>query len=163
MGPRCRRLGMAVAVLTVVIGLAACGDGEDRPGTASGTGAGKSAGSGTASGSHAGGHKAGFSAAEADTVAKVILRDFAIQGIGPTVKGPKVFFEASNQGPADHELVIVNEDGREQGEIHAFKPGTEGKTLSVELKPGRYEARCLVRVGDQSHVQRGMEASFTVE
>ena len=59
--------------------------------------------------------------------------------------------------------MVVDEHGKELGEIEAFQKGTDVKTLALELAPGRYEAKCLVKLGDGSHVDQGMEADFTVE
>lgn len=162
------RRGARVALMVVLIGLAACGGGEDRPGTGSGTGTGSASGTGAGSATGAGEHEehpamADFSKEEADSVVRVKMRDFAFEGIPATAKGRKVFFEATNDGPAEHELVVVDEHGKELGEIEAFKKGEEVKTLALELAPGRYRATCLVKLGDGTHADEGMEASFTVE
>ena len=160
MRPLRRSLGGAAAVVAVASlagGLAACGN-EDRPASS------PVGGAAPASGSHAGpGRNAPFSREQADSVVPVTLRDFGFRGIEPVVKGPKVFFEASNDGPAEHELVVVDEDGRKLGAIAPFKRGTGVRTLPLELGPGRYQARCTVRLGPRTHAQLGMEAVFTVE
>ncbi len=155
------RAVMAAVLLAV---LSACGSGEDRPstggsGSGSGTGAG---GSGSHTGDHGGGG-AGFAESEANTVVRATLRDFAFESVPPTVKGPKVYFEATNQGPSEHELVVMDEAGKELGEIEAFGKGKESKPLALELRPGRYKLTCLVKLGDKTHAGLGMEASFTVE
>ncbi|MDQ3680643.1 MAG: hypothetical protein M3378_08915 [Actinomycetota bacterium] len=147
----------------LVVGLAACGDGEDRPSTG---GSASGSGTGTGSGSHAGEHGGeakSFPESEANTVVRSTLRDFAFEGVGPTAKGPKVYFEADNQGPSEHELVVVDEQGKELGEIEAFDKGEQSKPLALELERGRYATRCLVKLGDKTHADLGMEASFTVE
>ena len=151
-----RRLAtMVLGALSATTGLAACGNGEDRPGAGSATGA-------EEHGEHGASAEARFSRSEADSMVRVGMRDFAFEGISPTTKGPKVFFEASNQGPSEHELVVVDEDGKEVGEIPPFEKGAT-KTLAVELKPGRYSTRCVIKLGDRTHAQLGMEANFTVE
>ncbi len=155
------RTVMAAVLLAV---LAACGNGEDRPstgGSASGSGTGAS-GSASHTGDH-GGKGAGFPESEANSVVRATLRDFAFESVPRTVKGPKVYFEATNQGPTEHELVVMDEAGKELGEIEAFAKGKDSKPLSLELQPGRYKLACLVKLGDKTHADLGMEASFTVE
>jgi len=96
-------------------------------------------------------------------VVRVTLRDFAFEGVPPTVKGPKVYFEATNRGPTEHELVVKNEAGKELGEIPAFDKAEKPESLALELEPGRYQLACLVRLGSKTHADLGMEAFFTVE
>ena len=155
MGP-VRKWCLAAAAVALLV-LAGCG-GEEDGGAGSATGAGEH-------GAHAeqgGSAKARFSSSEATTVVRTTLRDFAFDGVSPSVKGPKVLFEATNQGPSSHELVVADEDGREVGAIPPFDRGLT-KTLAVELEPGRYTTRCVVRLGNRTHAQLGMETSFTVE
>jgi uncharacterized cupredoxin-like copper-binding protein len=143
----------------VAMGLAACGGGEDRPGAGSASGSGSGTGNGV-SGTQA---KTSFPESEATTVVKATLRDFAFEGAPATVKGPKVYFEAVNQGPTEHELVVMDEAGKELGEIEAFDKGKDAPPLAIELKPGRYRLTCLVKLGDKTHADLGMEAPLTVE
>ena len=154
-----RRTAVAVtaAVLLAAV-LSACGGGEDRPGTS-----GSASGSGTGTGQSASKTGDAFPESDANTVVKATLRDFAFEGVPATVKGPKVYFEATNQGPTEHELVVLDDSGKELGEIEAFDKGKESKPLALELKPGRYRLACLVKLGDKTHSDLGMEASFTVE
>ncbi len=159
-----RPTAAVVAVTVLLAVLSACGGGEDRPstgGSASGSGTG-TGGSGSHAGDH-GGQGAGFPESEANTVVRATLRDFAFESVPATVKGPKVYFEATNQGPTDHELVVMDEAGKELGEIEAFAKGKKSKPLALELKPGRYKVACLVKLGDKTHADLGMEAPFTVE
>jgi hypothetical protein len=174
---------LALAMLVVAGLMAACGDGEDRPGTvveedgggsvsgsASGThtGSASGTGSGSASGTHTGSASAtgteapAFKESEADTVVDVTLKDFAFDGLPRTVTGPKVFFKATNAGPADHELEILDEDGEALGEIEAMAMVRSG-TLALELEPGTYTAQCLVETDGKTHAEMGMTATFTVE
>ncbi|MDQ3571068.1 MAG: cupredoxin domain-containing protein [Actinomycetota bacterium] len=157
------RAGAVLAAGVLAAGLASCGDGEDRPSPgASASGSGTGTGSGSHAGEH-GGEAKSFPESEANTVVRATLRDFAFEGVGSTVKGPRVYFEATNQGPSEHELVVMDEAGKELGEIEAFDKGKESKPLALELQPGRYKATCLVKLGDKTHGDLGMEASFTVE
>jgi len=153
-----RRAAVAVAVLLAV--LSACGGGEDRPGTG---GSGSGSGSGTGTGGSGTGTGGAFPESEATGIVRATLRDFAFENVPASVKGPKVYFEATNQGPTEHELVVMDEAGKELGEIEAFDKGKEAKPLALELQPGRYKLTCLVKLGDKTHADLGMEASFTVE
>ncbi len=153
-----RTLAAATVVLMGVLG--ACGNGEDSPGGASGSGS--ASGSDEEHHDHGGGGEPAFDRAGADTGVDVVLRDFAIDGLPAAVKGTKVFFSARNDGQAEHELVIVHEDGKETGAIPPFAKGGP-KELAVELPPGRYRAQCLVREGARTHAELGMQADFTVE
>ena len=152
-------------MMAVALALAGCGDGEDRPGTVTeegGSGSASGTHSGSASGTHAGtGTAAGpaFSEAQADSVVDVSLQDFSFVGIPATVKGPKVFFKATNKGSADHELEILDASGKPVGEVAAMPSGKSG-TLAVELKPGTYTAQCLVETNGKPHTESGMKTSF---
>lgn len=130
--------------LGAALGLLGCGGGGDEPGTAAPA-------------------PPAFPRSDADTVVTVEMREFAFEGIPATVKGPKVFFEVSNVGGLDHELVVRDASGKGMGETPEFEKGDGIRTLALELQPGRYEAECLVKLGDKTHVDEGMEATFTVE
>lgn len=152
-----------------VMALGACGDGEDRPGTvteegrsgsASGTHSGSASGTGTGSATHAP-TGATFGEAEADTKVEVTLQDHTFVGIPDSLKGPKVFFKATNRGPADHELEILDSSGKRVNEIEAMSPGRSA-TLAVELEHGSYTAQCLVETGGKTHAELGMRTTFGV-
>ena len=151
-------------MMAVALALAGCGDGEDRPGTVTeegGSGSASGTHSGSASGTHAGSGTAAapaFNEAQADSVVDVSLQDFSFVGIPATVKGPKVFFKATNKGSADHELEILDASGKPVGEVAAMPSGKSG-TLAVELKPGMYTAQCLVETNGKPHTESGMKTS----
>lgn len=151
------RRGTAVLATVLLAVLSACGNGEDRPSSG-----GSASGSGTGTGGSGKQAPAGFPESEANTAVRATLRDFAFESVPLTVKGPKVYFEATNQGPTEHELVVTDEAGKELGEIESFDKGKESKPLALELQPGRYKLTCLVKLGDKTHTDLGMEASFTV-
>ena len=152
----------AVAVVVLLVALSGCGNGEDRP-SPGGSGSGSGSGSGTGTGGAATKRGDAFPESEATGIVRTTLRDFAFESVPPTVKGPKVYFEATNQGPTEHELVVMDEAGKELGEIEAFDKGKDSPPLAVELGPGRYKLTCLVKLGDKTHADLGMEAPFTVE
>ncbi|HEX2185584.1 MAG TPA: hypothetical protein VHN78_08770 [Chloroflexota bacterium] len=161
------RLSYVPMLVLLALALAACGNGEDRPGMVTkegGTGSATGTHTGSASGTHAGSGTAAppFSEDQADSVVQVRLEDNACVGIPGVVKGPKVFFKATNRGAADHELEIVDANGKAVGEIKALNAGASG-TLAVDLAPGTYTAQCLVELGGKPHSELGMKTTFRVE
>ena len=173
--------------LVLLTGAVACGgDGEDRPGqvtsegetgsvsgsasgSASGTGSASASASGTGSASasgsasgHGHGAHADFTESDADTVVDVTFDDYAFVGLPQTVKGPHVFFKATNNGEEEHELAIEM-DGEVLYELEPIAPGAEG-TLAAELEPGTYRIVCHVETEDgKTHEELGMVAQLTVE
>ena len=160
------RRRLVVLMAAAGLALAGCGDGEDRPGTVTEEGSGSGSGSGSASGSASGSmaheeSKPAFPESEATTKVAVTMTNFAFNGIPATVKGPKVFFTATNGTPTEHELIVVDSAGKELGEAHV-EPGKNG-TLAVELPPGTYSVECHVKEGEKLHTDLGMKTSLTVE
>lgn len=174
-----RLLRTLLISFVLLTGAVACGDGEDRPGqvtsegdtgsvsgtgsaSASGTGSESASGTGSASG-HGGSEPAEFSEADADTVVDVSFNDFAFVGLPQSVKGPQVFFMATNQGKEEHELMIMKGDTDEMlVELEAIPPGEKG-TLAAELEAGTYRIVCLVETDGKPHEELGMVAQLTVE
>src|SRR5881394_3918533 len=74
-----------------------------------------------------------------------------------TVAAGPVTFIVTNSGQIPH-AIEVEGAGFEQ-EIETIQPGATG-TLTVTLKPGRYEVYCPI--GDGSHKKLGMDARLTV-
>ena len=163
MGRRAITVGVAVAVL----GLAACGDGEDRPGqvtsdSGSASGSVSVSGSGTGSASGTGDGKPAFEESAADTRVDVKFVDFRFEGIPAAVYGTKVYFDASNDGKHPHELEILDAGGEPIDEIPAIDPGDDG-VLAVELEPGTYTVQCLVEEKGKTHADLGMKTTFEVK
>lgn len=106
---------------------------------------------------------AAFTESEADTRAAYTLRDYRFEGPA-TVKGPKVFFTAENEGSEPHELEILDASGEAVGEIEAFAPGASAAPLALVLQPGTYTLQCILETsGGQVHKELGMQARLTVE
>lgn len=111
-----------------------------------------------------GGDDTAFSRADADTAVDVTLADFAFQGLPATVKGERVFFSATNAGPAEHELEVLDPGGEAVDEIEAHAPGSGTKTLAVRLKPGTYTVQCILKTPEgKSHADLGMTAKLQVQ
>ena len=166
-----RAVVSVVLVMAVLLGMGACGDGEDRPGqvTEEGTGTGTGSGSGTGTGSASGtGSVSGtgassFSEGEADTVVHATLKDFEIGGVPETVKGEKVYFEVKNDGPSKHEFYVIGADGKTVSEIEEIDAGKES-SKGIALKPGDYTAECRIEAADnKTHADLGMKRAFKVE
>lgn len=163
---RWTRRGAAIAIAGA-IALGSCGDGDD-------TSASDTAGTGTDDGhdqvdkagdDHAAGGTPGkpaFAPADADVTVDVVMTDFAFRGVPADVAGTKVLFKVANQGPSEHEFVVFKEGGDDAvGGVHLNAKG-QARELAVEMTPGAYTVRCLVKVGDQTHADLGMQTNFTV-
>lgn len=102
-----------------------------------------------------GGGQSGASAARALSVTE---RDFAVRAPKRASAGD-VVFRVRNQGPDDHELIVVRADAAlpirgdgltvdegalEHAEVGALEPGEPGhlRELRVHLSPGRYVLFC---------------------
>ena len=147
-----------VLLLFVTLLVGACGDGEDRPGAGSASGA-----SGSGSGSGTMSHETTaetFPAAEAETTVDVVMKDFEFQ-MPTTIKAGKVLFKVKNDGPTEHEFLIL-QGSKEIIELEPINAGKSGE-LAVVLKPGRYTASCHVGDGGGRHDKLGMTKNFTVE
>lgn len=146
-----------------MIGLVAgCGDdGEDRPGDASGSASGTEAESGTGA-NEEGPSEPAYAREEADTVVAVQGLDYEFVLDTETIVGPKVYFVFTNDGEDPHELIVLDADGEELGEVHLQDTGTSGD-LALELEPGTYTLTCLIEKGNETHAELGMETTITVE
>lgn len=110
-----------------------------------------------------GGGDGGFERADADTVIEVTLADFVFRDLPASVKGERVFFTATNIGPSEHELEVLDARGEAVDEIEAHPPGSGPKTLAVRLKPGAYTVQCILKTPDgRSHADLGMTAPLQV-
>lgn len=163
-------VGVALAALV----LAACGRGEDRPGsvsvdpessTVSVSGTGTGTHSGSASGTHTGAEAGHVEPKPAGaTQVNVTLKEWAIEVEPAQVKAGPVYFLVTNRGPDyPHELVLIRSDedpeqlpvveGRVPedqvdmvGEVEAFAAGTQASGV-FNLEPGRYILICNIVEG----------------
>lgn len=147
------RRAVAIALTLSALLFAACGDGEDRPGSS-----GSASGSGSMSGS--GQSDGAFKEADATAKATVAMRDFAFEGLPAQMKGGKPFFTVTNNGSMEHEFYVVGSDGEPVQEEHVEKGKT--KEIAVELKPGSYTIECRIKTGDKTHADIGMKAPLTI-
>lgn len=148
------RRAVAIGLTVSALLFAACGNGEDRPGSSSGSV------SGSASGSGSGTSDAPFEEGDATAKATVAARDFAFEGVPAQMKGEKVFFKVTNNGSMQHEFYVVGADGEPVFETHIEKGSS--KDVAVELKAGSYTIECRIKTGNQTHADIGMKAPLTV-
>lgn len=140
-----------MALLALGVLASACGNGEDRPGSA---GSSASVSGSTTS-------DAAFKESDADTVVRLTATEYAFAGLPQQVKGKKVYFEVQNDGKEEHELVVVGADGEPFAEAEHIAAGKK-QILAVELKPGKWTIACHLEKDGKLHSVLGMEASFTV-
>jgi uncharacterized cupredoxin-like copper-binding protein len=123
--------------------------------------------------------------AAAGTAVQVTLKEWAIAADVATAPAGAVTFTAKNEGPEDiHEFVVIKTDlslvdlptdatgavdeagggMTVSGEIEDVAIGASG-TLTLTLEPGAYVLICNVYSEEEkeSHYQKGMRASFTVQ
>jgi len=74
------------------------------------------------------------------------------------VKSGNVTFNLKNDGQVTHSLEIENVNGQDKELEGDVSPGSDG-TLTVDLKPGKYEFYCPI----DSHKQMGMTGEITVK
>jgi len=85
--------------------------------------------------------------------------DFKFDPADPTVKSGNVTFAMKNDGQTTHSLEIESvTPGQDKGLEGDVSPGSSG-TLTVNLKPGKYEFYCPIA----NHKQTGMTGEITVK
>jgi uncharacterized cupredoxin-like copper-binding protein len=108
-------------------------------------------------------------------VIEVTEHDFQIS-TPPHLQAGDVIFRVHNEGPDDHEFIVVrlgqrpiplradgmtvNEEALAQAEVASLEPGPPGsfRSLPLHLAPGRYMALCNM----EGHYMGGMHQIFTV-
>ena len=91
------------------------------------------------------------------TVVDVRLSEWKVQVSAPTAPAGPVVFRVANAGQIEHAFEVEGK-GLER-RTAPIAAGANG-TLSVKLKPGRYELYCPV--GNGAHKQAGMKATIEV-
>ncbi|HUQ39279.1 MAG TPA: hypothetical protein VM030_03930 [Acidimicrobiales bacterium] len=141
------------------------GSGSGTGETGSGTGeTGSGTGASTAAGDdhdHDPTTTTAFKATQASDAVPIEAREYSFVGAPATITGPRVFFTLTNKGREEHEMEVYDADGKEYGEIPELAPGAKGD-LAVELQPGTYTIKCLVKDGTKTHEELGMKATFAV-
>jgi uncharacterized cupredoxin-like copper-binding protein len=85
--------------------------------------------------------------------------DYKFNPSDPTVKSGQVTFKETNDGQTTHSLEIEDvTPGKDQELEGQVAPGQSG-TLTVNLKPGKYEFYCPI----SNHKQLGMVGEITVK
>jgi uncharacterized cupredoxin-like copper-binding protein len=85
--------------------------------------------------------------------------DFKFTPSDPSVKAGQVTFNMKNDGQVTHSLEVEDvTPGHDQELEGDVSPGSSG-TLTVNLKPGKYEFYCPI----DNHKEMGMEGEVTVK
>ena len=100
----------------------------------------------------------GGGASSASGTVDLTATDFKFDPSEPTVKSGNVTFNLKNDGQVTHSLEIEDVNGEDKELEGEVSPGSDG-TLTVDLKPGKYEFYCPV----DSHKQMGMTGEITVK
>ncbi len=91
---------------------------------------------------------------------QIIATEYAFGGDSATITaGETIRFELVNQGEIDHELQLLNSDGRVLGQIERLAPGATGSVEVNFTEAGVYTVICDI----DDHQSRGQRASFAVE
>lgn len=97
----------------------------------------------------------------ADDLSRLVtaeLREWAVRLSRDTVEAGQITFEAMNTGTHDHMLEVEGEGI--EAETDLIMPGGTA-TLTVDLRPGRYEVYCPVE-NELVHQEEGMTARLVV-
>jgi hypothetical protein len=104
-----------------------------------------------------------FSVNEADSVLSYLLVDYSIGG-DSQAKGPKVLFKVANAGSQNHELEVLDDQGKRVGGLPPFPVGATLRPLALELKPGTYTLQCTLKNPDgKVHRDLGMITKLVVK
>ena len=145
-----RRFAALFAVgALVAVPLVGCGgsDNNDNSTNAATTGASTAAAAGGST-----------SASGAGGTVNLTATDYKFNPSDPTLKAGQVTFNEKNDGQTTHSLEIEDvTPGHDQKLDGDVAPGQSG-TLTVNLKPGKYEFYCPI----DNHRQMGMEGTITV-
>ncbi len=99
----------------------------------------------------------GGGASSAGGTVDLTATDFKFDPSDSTVKSGNVSFNLKNDGQVTHSLEIEDVNGEDKELEGQVSPGQNG-TLTVDLKPGKYDFYCPVG----NHRQMGMTGEITV-
>lgn len=168
-----KRMWVIVGVVLLSLAAAACGGGGGEAAKSVGAPPAGQANASQANASQAGASK--VSASKVSTV-DITLKDFSIIPSVTSLPAGRVTFQASNQGPSEHEFVVlktglapkalplkggaVSEDAtgiENVGELEGLGSGNT-KSTTIKLAPGSYLLVCNL----PGHFLAGMVTPFTV-
>lgn len=91
---------------------------------------------------------------------RIIATEYAFSGEPAIITaGETIRFELANEGQLDHELQLLNGDGRVLGRIERVAPGQSGTVEIFFESPGVYTAICDI----DDHQILGQRAPIEVE
>jgi uncharacterized cupredoxin-like copper-binding protein len=101
----------------------------------------------------------GAAATGAGGTVDVAATDYKFSPSDPTVKSGKVTFNEKNDGQTTHSLEIEDVTPGHDQELEGDVAAGQSGTLTVDLKPGKYEFYCPI----DNHKELGMEGEITVK
>lgn len=141
---------LSIAAVTLVLGVAACGgSSSSSSSSASSPPASSSSSSSSTPAPSSGGGNTITDAADPSGQLKFTSSTL-------TAKAGKATIKFTNMSQLPHNMTIVTSSGSKVGATPTFAGGT--KTLSVDLKPGKYTFYCSV----PGHREAGMQGTLTV-
>jgi plastocyanin len=145
--------GSALGAVLLALGLAACGGSSSSSSTGASTSSSAPAATSSSSSAAAapsGGSSGGLTEAADPSGGLKFTKDSL------TAKAGKVSIQFTNKAPETHNMTIATSGGKVVGATPTFDGGT--KSVSVNLKPGKYVFYCSV----PGHRQGGMQGTLTV-
>jgi plastocyanin len=143
---------LSIAAVTLVLGVAACGGSSSSSSSSASSpppASASSSSSSTPAPSSSGGGSTITEAADPTGQLK-----FTTDSL--TAKAGKATIKFTNMSQLPHNMTVVTSSGAKVGATPTFSGGT--KTLSVDLKPGKYTFYCSV----PGHREAGMQGTLTV-
>jgi uncharacterized cupredoxin-like copper-binding protein len=140
---------LSIAAVTLMLGVAACG-GSSSSSSSSASAPPASSSSSSSSAPSSSGSGSTITDA-ADPSGQLKFTSSSLTG-----KAGKATIKFTNMSQLPHNMTIVSSDGSKVGATPTFSGGT--KTISVDLKPGKYTFYCSV----PGHREAGMQGTLTV-
>jgi uncharacterized cupredoxin-like copper-binding protein len=140
---------LSIAAVTLALGVAACG-GSSSSSSSSASAPPASSSSSSSSAPSSSGSGSTITDA-ADPGGQLKFTSSSLTG-----KAGKATTKFTNMSQLPHNMTIVSSDGSKVGATPTFSGGT--KTISVDLKPGKYTFYCSV----PGHREAGMQGTLTV-